>query len=160
MHTSGQNSQRVEKFLGLCDTGTLGAVVPKGATIRLRGCRNARVDGIKVEVQVKLGMFKQTLCQVAASPSLGCFLRLVIMSNWEDFTTQYWKTKSCWWSPKGAIVGNARVGGTKANAWMKIGMFEQFLCEAVASIFTWMCFRDGYFVWLENVFPPSSIIKQ
>lgn len=86
MHTSGQNSQRVEKFLGLCDTGTLGAVAPKGATIRLRGCRNARVDGIKVEVQVKLGMFKQTLCQVVASPSLGCFLRLVIMSNWEDFT--------------------------------------------------------------------------
>lgn len=35
---------------------------------------------------MKLGMFKQTLCQVVASPSLECFLRLVIMSNWEDFT--------------------------------------------------------------------------
>lgn len=95
MHMSGQNSQRVEKFLGLCDTGALGTVVPKatvvlkGATIRLRGCRNARnarVDRIKVKIQMKIGMFKQTrVCQVVASPSLECFLRLVIMSNWEDF---------------------------------------------------------------------------
>lgn len=92
MQMSGQNSQRVEKLLGLCDTGTLGTVVPKatvvlkGATIRLRGYRKARVDRIKVKVQMKLGMFKQTLCQVVASPSLGYFLTLVIMSNWEDFT--------------------------------------------------------------------------
>lgn len=52
------------------DTGVPCALVSKpvdgliGATFRLEGYSNAWVDGIKVKVQLKIGIFKQALCEV------------------------------------------------------------------------------------------------
>jgi len=52
----------------------------KEATVRLRGYRNARVDGMKGKGSMKKnGMFKQALCQRIVSPSLDCFMEMNVM---------------------------------------------------------------------------------
>lgn len=45
----------------------------KGATVRLIGHKNTRVGGIKVNVGMEIGMFRQTICQGVVSPSAECF---------------------------------------------------------------------------------------
>lgn len=52
-----------------------------GANFRLERYSNAWVDGIKVKVQLKIGMFKQALCEVIDwSPLSECFMEKAIMS--------------------------------------------------------------------------------
>lgn len=74
-------------------------------------------------------MFKQASCQVVSSPSPKCFMGTDIM-----LPILCCKVRICQRSPNRVPVPNARVGGTKLKAWIKLDMFEQFLYEAIASV--------------------------
>ena len=71
--------------------GTPCTAVPKATgedlkedTVRLRGYRNARVDGMKGKGSMKKnGMFKQALCQRIVSPSPECFMEMNVMIDKE-----------------------------------------------------------------------------
>lgn len=52
-----------------------------GATVRLKGYRDATVDGIKAKICMKMGIFEKTLCELYLL-HLNVFLRLIFMSDW------------------------------------------------------------------------------
>lgn len=69
------------KFLGLLEREASFTVVPKHidealtrATIRWTEYESVRVDWTEVEVRVKMGMFKQDLCEEVISSLLECFM--------------------------------------------------------------------------------------
>lgn len=51
------------------------------AKFRLGGYEDAKVDGITVEVQLKIGIFEQTLCEVLSSPLPECIIGVDGMSD-------------------------------------------------------------------------------
>lgn len=60
------------------------------ATIRLKEHKNARADVMKV------GMFKQVLCEVVVSPLPESFMGMDIMSGWGTLPLpKCCKTKTC-----------------------------------------------------------------
>lgn len=79
---------REEKFLGIPDTGASHTIISKlvgealtGSSIKLREYRNVRANKIKMEVWVKIGMFKLALCEKVVSPLPECFMVMDIMSD-------------------------------------------------------------------------------
>lgn len=81
----------------------------KRATIRLRGYRNARVDRIKVKVQIKIGMSKQALRQVVVSPSPKCFMGMDIVSDWGTFPLpNSIKQKACKSPHQAMLTGHSK----------------------------------------------------
>lgn len=57
------------------------AEVLSGSKVRLGGCGDAMVVGIKVKVQRKIRVF-EILCQIIASPLPECIIGMDIMSDW------------------------------------------------------------------------------
>lgn len=53
------------------------------ATIRLKECRN-----VKIEKIMKIGMFKEALCKEVLSTVSRCFMGMGIMSGQEHFPYQ------------------------------------------------------------------------
>lgn len=51
------------------------------ATVRLVGYRDATVDGVKVKVWMKMGMFEWTLCEMVTSLSSKCIPEMDIVSD-------------------------------------------------------------------------------
>ena len=81
----------------LLDTGVSQTVASKStgevltrATIRLRECKNVRIDKI-----MKVEMFKPALCQEAVSHLLKRFLVLNVMCFWGILPLKCYKTKIC-----------------------------------------------------------------
>lgn len=72
--------------MGLLNLGPQCTVTPKaaevlsGSKVRLGGCGDAMVVGIKVKVQRKIRVF-EILCQIIASPLPECIIGMDIMSG-------------------------------------------------------------------------------
>lgn len=95
------------------------------ATIRLREYRNAKIDRIKVEVWMKIGMFKQTSWKGILSPLLERFMGKDIVSDWGALILPSTiKPKPVDEVQTEATVRNIRMDGIKVKVWTKIGMFE------------------------------------
>lgn len=132
---SGQNGQRVEKILDSVPWGPMhcGArstcEALKGAS-RMRGRRNARVGGIKVNVGMEVGMFRQTCCRGLVSPSPEHVLGVAV-------------TAGGWWERlpvipsivKPNLSAKPRVGTRIKGTKVKVSLvFEHFSYEVIASV--------------------------
>lgn len=82
----------------------------------MRDYRNIKVDRIKVEVWVKIEMFKHGLCEGVMSPLTECFMGIDIMPDWGTLLSTV-KPKPVDEIQMEVAIRNVRLDGIKVRVW-------------------------------------------